>query len=161
MCREDKFALRSASLRCEENMTLCVDPQTDQRHSAVFLLEHFNSLKTFLKTCLLYSISRAADRKELNFKILVKGKMLVSTMQASGENCGLVAFCFSLENRLRILVVLHWNISNMYDFILSCPVFFTEEERGTLETFENWDLRLGEIPEPWVSTVTQTYIVHL
>lgn len=58
-----------------------------------------------------YSIS--TDPKELNFKMLVGRKVLVSKMEASGENRSLVVFCLSPENKLRILVFLQGNVGNM------------------------------------------------
>lgn len=58
-----------------------------------------------------YSIS--TDPKELNFKMLVGRKVLVSKMEASGENRSLVVFCFSPENKLSILVFLQGNVGNM------------------------------------------------
>lgn len=58
-----------------------------------------------------YSIS--TDPKELNFKMLVGRKVLVSKMEASGENRSLVVFCFSPENKLSILVFLQENVGNM------------------------------------------------
>lgn len=80
----------------------------------MFLLVYFNSLKMLLKKmCLPYGISTATDAKELNFKMLVGRKVLVSKMEASGENRSLVVFCFSPENRLRILVFLQRNVGNM------------------------------------------------
>lgn len=118
-----------------------------QMPSEVSLLVYFNSQKTFLKKCLLRGISRAADKKKRKkenslSKFWWKEKCWSQKCRPLRKIVALWHFV-CLENKRTILVVLRWNISNMYDLILRCPVFLPGKKGGTPETFGNWDSRFS------------------